>query len=76
MTRIICQPSEKGGNSRQVLVKILFCSISEAVTKKLFMSHNFKNNDGLVLKIQIGEIRKRQLKKASPPSLLMVDHSS
>ena len=27
------------------------------------MSHNFKNNDGLVLKIQIGEIREKATEK-------------
>ena len=30
------------------------------------MSHNFKNNDGIVLKIQIGEIREKTSKKGVP----------
>ena len=30
------------------------------------MSHNFKNNDGRVLKIQIGEIREKSTEKRVP----------
>ena len=76
MTRIICQPSEKGGNSRQALVKILFCSISEAVTKNFLCRTISKITMEEYLKFKLEKLEKSQLKKGSLPTLLMVDHSS